>query len=156
MLVKKKNPEWYPSEKKDIKVGETIEITDPRDLILGGMVIGLAPDGITELTAFELYGEIVGDEKESYRQFLQMQKVQAQQALLEKQSAELKAQVDKKPEEKKEEPKVEPTDKETTVEPVEEDIEKLGYRDLQKRAAAAGLENVVGVSKEDLIKAIKK
>lgn len=37
-LVRKINPEWFPREKPDLGLGETIDITDPDRLILEGHV----------------------------------------------------------------------------------------------------------------------
>ena len=39
MLVKKIDPEWNPTEKKGLLVGETIDITDFRQLVLNGAVV---------------------------------------------------------------------------------------------------------------------
>lgn len=106
MLVKKKNPDWFPSENNAIKVGETIEITDPKALILLGDVIGLADDGTTELSAYELYGVMVEDELKGYQEYIKLQKAEAQKVVLEKQQVALEAQVKAsetaKPEEKPE------------------------------------------------------
>lgn len=38
-LLKKVNSEWFPSEKKDLKVGETIEITDYTNLVKTGVAV---------------------------------------------------------------------------------------------------------------------
>ena len=93
MLVRKKNPEWYPNEKKDLKVGETIEITDPKALILAGDVIGLAEDGVTELSGYELYGVMVADELSGYQDYLKMKKAESQKKLVEQEVAALKAEI---------------------------------------------------------------
>lgn len=95
MLVKKKNPEWYPNENKGLKVGETIEITDAKALILGGDVVGLAEDGITELSAYELYGVLIKDEAREFEDYLKIKKAEATKAALEKEKAELEAQLPK-------------------------------------------------------------
>lgn len=109
MLVKKKNSNWRPNESPDLAVGATIEITDPKALIISGDVVGLADDGFTELSAYELYGVIVEDEMKDYQDFLKMKKAEATKVVLEKQVEELKEQI--------KEPVVE-TPKETVVEVV--------------------------------------
>jgi len=38
MLVVKKDPSWFPAENPNLKVGETIEVTDPEYLIKKGIV----------------------------------------------------------------------------------------------------------------------
>jgi hypothetical protein len=57
MLVKKIKSEWKPSEKPGLQVGETIEMTDPRQLILDGACKAVGADG-EELDAFDLYGVV--------------------------------------------------------------------------------------------------
>lgn len=57
MLVKKLKSEWKPSENIGLQVGETIEMTDPRQLILDGMCVAVGEDGET-LDAFDLYGVV--------------------------------------------------------------------------------------------------
>lgn len=99
MIVKKKNPAWQPSENPGLKVGETIEITDPKSLILAGYVVAVDEQG-AEIPAYDLYGVIIADEKKEFEDYIKMKRLQAQKAILEKQQAELKAQL---PEEKKEE-----------------------------------------------------
>ena len=73
MLVKKINSEWNPTENNGLKVGDTIEITDPKELILSGMVVAVDSDGL-EKTSYELYGVLAGDEKEEYEQWLAVKK----------------------------------------------------------------------------------
>ncbi len=113
MLVKKVNPEWYPSENKALKVGEVVDITDAKQLIVNGDVIGLAEDGVTELSAYELYGVLVKSEAEEFEEFIRLKKAQATQATLQAEQAKLKAEVVVAP---VEEPKVEAT---PVVAPVE-------------------------------------
>lgn len=93
MLVKKKNPNWFPHENNALKVGETIEITDPKQLILDGDVTGLAEDGTTELSAYELYGVIVANEAQEFQEYIKMKKAEAQQAALQKEAEALKAEI---------------------------------------------------------------
>ena len=92
MQVKKKNPNWYPSEKKDLKVGEVIEITDPRALVLNGDVTPLDEDG-AEVSAFELYGVVVKDEMKEFEEYLKMKKQEAMKTKLEEEKAALESQI---------------------------------------------------------------
>ncbi len=117
MLVKKVNPEWFPSENKELKVGESVDITDPKQLIVNGDVIGLAEDGITELSAYELYGVLVKSEAQEFEEFIRMKKAQATQATLQAEQAKLKAEV--KTVTSVEEPKVEEVAVVTPVEVIE-------------------------------------
>lgn len=97
MLVKKKNPEWFPSEAPRLKVGETIEITDPKQLIVNGDVAPLGENG-EEISAFELYGVLVQDEMKDFQEYLKTKKLESQKAALEKEQADLKAQLGDKAE----------------------------------------------------------
>ena len=120
MKVKKINPEWAPSENKELKVGETIEITDPRDLILNGDVIGITEDG-SEIGSYELYGVVDPNEMEELKEFKKLKQEEATQKRLQeenenlaKEKADLEAQAEiakEAVEEKKEEAKVEPVAK---------------------------------------------
>lgn len=92
MIVKKKNPQWFPSENIKLKVGETIEITDPKALILNGDVIALNEDGV-EVSAYELYGVVVKDEMEEFQQYLAMKKQEALMNSLKKEKEELESQL---------------------------------------------------------------
>jgi len=94
MLVKKKNPEWYPSENKGLKVGETIEITDPKVLIMNGDVVALDEKGI-ELSAYDLYGVITKDEREDFEQYKKLKQQEALQKKYEEEAAALKAEAAK-------------------------------------------------------------
>lgn len=104
MLVKKKNPEYFPSENKSLKVGETVEITDPRALIVNGDVVGLAEDGVTELSTYELYGVIVQDEAKDFQEYLQFKKAEAAEKALKAEKESLRVDL---AEAKKEEKPVE-------------------------------------------------
>lgn len=144
MLVKKKSAEWFPSENKNLKVGDIIDITDPKQLILNGDVIALDENGI-EQSAYSLYGVIVGNELEEFKRFQAIKQAEAEKSVLEKQKVELEAELAKtKPSES------------TPVETVKDDLETLSYQEIQKKAADAGVSPVVGVAKADLIKAIKE
>jgi predicted transcriptional regulator len=91
MLVKKINSEWFPSEKPDLKVGETIEITDAKALIVSGDVVGIGKHG-EELSAYDLYGIMVKNEVEEFEEYKKMKRAQALKERLEKEQKELQAQ----------------------------------------------------------------
>ena len=93
-LLKKIDPEWYPSENKNLKVGETIEITDPRDLIINGTAVALRPDG-TEVSAYEMYGVLTSKDKSELEDFLAFKRQKQVQEKLEKEQASLKEQLEK-------------------------------------------------------------
>lgn len=93
MLVKKINPEWQPSENPGLRVGDTLEITDPKSLILGGMVVAVGPSG-EELSAYELYGVIAENDLDGFEDYLKEKKARAIKAKLEADAAALKAQQD--------------------------------------------------------------
>lgn len=92
MLVRKKNPDWRPSENKELKVGETIEITDPRQLILNGDVTAIDETGV-ERSAYELYGVLVKDELNEFQEFLKVKKAEAEKSVLEAEKAKLEAEL---------------------------------------------------------------
>lgn len=113
MLVKKKNQDWFPHENNGLKVGETIEITDPRQLIIDGDVIGLADDGTTELSAYELYGIIINDEAKEFQEYIKLKKAEAQQSALQKEAEAIKAELAATPAPVAPEPTPAPTPVET-------------------------------------------
>lgn len=92
MLVKKKLESWFPSENNNLKIGETIEITDARDLIMSGKVTAIGSNG-EDVSAYELYGVVIADELEEFQNFMKMKKQEAIKTVLEKESTELKAQL---------------------------------------------------------------
>lgn len=94
MLVKKINPEWFPSESPFLQVGETIEITDPKSLILAGKVKAVGAMG-EELSAFDLYGQVIESEMDDYKKFMEMRRQEAIQKALEDQKASLEEQLTK-------------------------------------------------------------
>lgn len=101
MKVRKKKSEWQPSENPGLKVGDEIEITDPKSLIMSGYAVAVDETG-AEISAYDLYGVIVLDEKKEFEEYIKMKKLQAQKTILEKEQKELKAQASAL-EEKKEE-----------------------------------------------------
>lgn len=126
MLVKKKNSQWQPSENPGLAVGETIDVTDPKSLILAGDVVGLGKHG-EELSAYELYGVIVTDEKKEFEAYIAMKKQEALKTQLEKEQKELEAiktQADKEKKEKEEAEARGATKPEASVAAVAPKIEK--------------------------------
>lgn len=101
MKVKKVNPEWQPSENPGLKVGDTLEITDPKSLILNGDVVGVGSKG-EELSAYELYGVIVANDLDGFDEFLQEKKARAIKAQLEAESQALEAELAKTQEKEEE------------------------------------------------------
>lgn len=81
MKVKKKNSAWSPSENPRLAVGETIEISDPKALILNGDVVAIGENG-EEISAYELYGVIVSDERKEFEEYLKMKRQEALNAKL--------------------------------------------------------------------------
>lgn len=94
MLVKKIDPEWFPSENKYLQVGEYVDLSDPRELILAGTVVGIV-DGL-EASAYELYGVMTEKELAEFKEFVQYKKIKQlkeRQAELQTESKELKEQL---------------------------------------------------------------
>lgn len=90
MKVKKINPEWRPSENKDLKVGDIIEITDPKQLIVNGDVVAVNEDNL-EVSAFDLYGVVVKSEMDEFIEFKKMQQAEALRKKLEDEKKELES-----------------------------------------------------------------
>lgn len=92
MLIKKKNPEWFPSENKELKVGDVIDITNPQALILGGDAVAVDATGV-EISSFELYGVLVKDEMSEFQEYMKMKKAETEKNRLEKERVELEAKL---------------------------------------------------------------
>jgi hypothetical protein len=90
MLVKKINPDWQPAENRGLQVGETIEITDPKQLIISGMAVGIGEHG-EELSTYEMYGVLIDTESEDFEEYLKVKKANAIKAKLEADNIALKA-----------------------------------------------------------------
>lgn len=102
MLVKKTNSEWKPSENMGLKVGDTIDITDPKRLILDKMCVAIGSDGET-LDAFDLYDVVDPELVAEMREFKKVKhaeeikkSLEAEKDDLEEALAELKAKNAKK------------------------------------------------------------
>lgn len=93
MLVRKINPNWHPAENPGLKVGETIEKTNPKRLILEGNAEAVTKDG-TVISAYELYGIIIPSERKEFEEYMKMKKMQANKTALEKEAEALKAQLE--------------------------------------------------------------
>jgi len=101
MLIKKIDPEWYPSEKKDLKVGETIDFDNPKDLIINGQAVAII-NGL-EKTPYELYGVWTSIDEEGYREYLawkNLQHLKEKERELSAQNEKLKEQIIEKAEKK--------------------------------------------------------
>lgn len=92
MLVKKINPNWTPVENNALQVGETIEITDPKALVLNGDVVAINEDG-TEKSSYDMFGVLAGKEKTEFEQWLSVKKQKELQDKLVEESKALKAEV---------------------------------------------------------------
>lgn len=115
MLVKKKNPEWVPAENKVLKVGETIEITDPKEIITQGLAVAIGENG-EEISAYDLYGVMIKTEMDEYRDYMAMKKQEAIKKSLEDQKKELEDQLKKQESEKEVTPAVAEVKEETKEE----------------------------------------
>lgn len=130
MLVKKIDSEWMPSEKPDLKVGENIEITNPKELILQGKAVAVTEEGI-EISAYDLYGVITRDERKDFEDYLKVKKQQDLGKQLKKENEELELK------------------KTTTEVIVPKVVEPLSYQELLKKAQEKGVWKV-GMSKLQL------
>lgn len=91
-LLKKILDSWAPSENPGLKVNETIEITDPKELILSGAAVAVLPDG-TERSAYEMYGVLTNKDKTELNEFLAFKRAKQKNAQLEEKNAELQKEV---------------------------------------------------------------
>ncbi len=92
MLVKKINPEWIPVENKGLQVGETIDISDARELVLRGDCVAIDSKG-AEISGYELFGVMSTGEKDEFEQWLGVKKQKELQEKLVKEQQALKAEV---------------------------------------------------------------
>lgn len=93
MKVQKKDPNWFPSEKPMMKVGEIIEITDAKQLIINGTVVAIGEDG-ENISAFDLYGEMIPSEIEEFQTFMKLKKAEAAKKALEEEKILLRKKLD--------------------------------------------------------------
>lgn len=148
MLVKKVNPEWKPSENKDLKVGDTIDMSDPKALILGGDAVAIDEATGAEISAFELYGVIVDREFEEFKAYQQMKSQERQAARLKAEAKELKKQLEEAKSEKSEEVK-----EEVPAQPKAKVDATMKWGEMMKLGKELGVFSV-GMKKQELIDAI--
>lgn len=117
MLVKKVNPDWFPSENKTLRVGDRIEITDPKSLIINGDVQAIGDNG-EDVSSFELYGQASKSEMEEFGEYMKMKRQESIKSVLEAEKEELQQQLDAA-KAIKEKAAVEPVKAET---PVQEEV----------------------------------
>lgn len=143
--IKKINNDWQPAENPYLKIGETIEITDPRQLILDGFGVAVGSNG-EELSAYELYGVITENEFDEFKKFKELQRAQQQAELLKQEQQSLQAQV-------------QATTPAPVVTPIVPADVKLTYtdatpwKDLVDAAKAKGVYKV-GMTKQEVIDAL--
>jgi len=101
MLVKKIDPNWNPAENRGLKVGDTIEITDPKQLIIDGKVVSYNEETGEELGAFEMFGTVTEKDIRELREMRRKEREEKKEILLKKNLEEekklnedLKAQVE--------------------------------------------------------------
>lgn len=140
MRVKKINPSWQPAENPGLAVGDILEITDPKALILNGYVVGVGPND-EELSPYDLYGKITKDEFAEFKAWRELEQAKSMKARLEKENKELEKAVGEKEEAK---------EKASTSEVVTKD---MPWAKLQAKGKELGIFKV-GMTKDELIKAI--
>jgi len=140
MKIKKIDPNWYPSENRELKVGETVEITDPKALILSGQAVAVDKNGV-EISAYDLYGVIAGNEKKDFEQWLAMKKEQTTKKTLEKQEVKLKEELQV----------TQPEAREVATPPADT---KISWIELVQKGKEAGIYKA-GMSREQLEAALK-
>lgn len=152
MLVKCISSEWHPSEKPGIKIGETLEVTDAKSLIIQKLAVAVGEDG-EDLDAFDLYGVVdtdlvqqLKDMKAAQRKKSENEKLVAENEKLEKEIAEAQAEAEKV-EVKKEDVK--------PVEKTSKSIDEMSWKELQEKATEAGFFKV-GMSKAHVVEELKK
>lgn len=126
MLVKKKKDGWTPSEAPGLQIGDTVEITNPRDLILAGFAVGVGKNG-EELGPYELYDVLTTDEREEYEKFLAMKKQEGIKKHLEEEKETLEKQL------KEAEEKVVKKETVATEEKKEVKVEKATTKKAKKK-----------------------
>lgn len=143
MLVRKINSEWKPVENPNLQVGEIIEKTNPKQLILEGNAEAVDKDG-NAISAYELYGVITKDERKDFEEYLKVKKLEATKTALEKEAETLKAQLNAN--ENK-------TATETATNGAAKTVTELTYQELVKKAQEKGIWKV-GMKKEELKKLV--
>lgn len=152
MLVKKIDSSWVPSENPELKVGETIDMTNPEELIRAGSVVALDENGI-EISAYELYGVIIDRELREFIEYQKMKKQEAMKESLEKELEDLKQQEAKESTKTATEEKTGGESK-TATEASEKDIDSMSWQEMTKLGTELGIYKV-GMKKDDLIAKLK-
>lgn len=111
MKVRKIDETWEPAEHRGLQVGEIVDITDPKSLILQGRVEAVGEQGET-ITAFELYGVLTEKEEKEFRDYLLLKRAKEANKRLTEENEKLKqvkdaidAKKDESPKEGKQEVK---------------------------------------------------
>ena len=155
MLVKKTNDQWMPIENPELKMDETIEMTDPKALILEGFAVGVDESTGADLSAFDLYGVIIEEEVEEFRKFQDMKKQEFLSEKLENENKELikeAAQKKAKADIKKEEDKV--SIEKAAESKVETAAKAMDWKEMIKKGTELGVYKV-GMTKVALTEALK-
>src|SRR5258708_9741112 len=90
-IVKKVNPDWYPSEKRDLQVGEVFEFPGNVEQLVKEGTVTLVDENGNEVSAFDTLGMITDRELEEFRTYKAQQKQEALKEKLEKENKELLA-----------------------------------------------------------------
>jgi hypothetical protein len=88
MLVKKISASWQPSENPGLAVGETLEVTDAKSLIIQKLVVAIGENG-EELDAFDLYGVVDTDLVQQLKDMKAAQRKQKENDSLAEENAKL-------------------------------------------------------------------
>ena len=125
MKVRKQKSEWKPSENLGLQIGDTIDITNPKQLILDGMCVAVGEDG-EELDAFDLYKIVTEDLMTELKSFKATQHQE-----------QIKKELDLENEELSEELKEIKAKNAKKSEIVE--LDKMAWTDFRKKAIAEGV-----------------
>lgn len=92
MLLKKISNNWKPSESLGLAIGDTIEITDAKALIMNKMAVAVDKEG-NELDAFDLYGEVDQNLVAELKAYKEAKAEETRNAALEEEKAALKKEI---------------------------------------------------------------
>ena len=177
MLVKKVNHDWVPKENNELQVGDTIEITDPKALILNGDVVAIDEATGATISAYELYGVVVDQEFDEFKAYQQQKQQERQATKLQQEQEELQAKIKAQiasegasveGSSSEPTPTTEPIKLETATEEAtqgaaktateanttEVDVDSLSWKEMTELGKEKGVFKV-GMTKPDLITAIK-
>lgn len=145
MLVKKINPEWQPSENPGLAVGETLEVTDAKALIIQKLVVAIGENG-EELDAFDLYGVVDQDLVQQLKDMKAAKRKQAENDGLVEENKKLEAELAAA---KKAAEEADKNKKDTSG------LGDLGWKELQAKAKKAGIFKV-GMTRAEVEKELEK